>query len=69
MVHHPILHTIGKILLLIGGINWGLIGLFQFNLIGAIFGEMHAITRIIYVLVGLAALYKIGCWMKHHKKC
>ncbi|MGI6272019.1 MAG: DUF378 domain-containing protein [Anaerohalosphaeraceae bacterium] len=46
-------------LLVIGGLNWGLIGLSNFNLIAAIFGEMTALTRIIYTLIGIAAVYDI----------
>ncbi|GGE48670.1 DUF378 domain-containing protein [Pullulanibacillus camelliae] len=45
-------------LIIIGGINWGLIGFFQFDLIAAIFGGQDAvISRIIYGIVGLSALY------------
>lgn len=47
------------ILLVIGGLNWGLIGFFGFNLIDALFGAGATLTRIIYALVGLAALYYI----------
>ena len=43
-------------LLTIGGLNWGLVGFFDFNLVAAIFGPM---TRFIYILVGLAAVYDI----------
>ncbi|MES2823127.1 MAG: DUF378 domain-containing protein [Pseudomonadota bacterium] len=46
-------------LLIAGGINWGLVGLFQFDLVAALFGDMSALARIVYVLVGLAALYSI----------
>ncbi|MCT8088927.1 DUF378 domain-containing protein [Acinetobacter kookii] len=46
-------------LAIIGGLNWGLIGAFDFNLVAAIFGEMSVLTRIIYILVGLSALYLI----------
>ncbi|HTP64417.1 MAG TPA: DUF378 domain-containing protein [Geobacteraceae bacterium] len=46
------------VLLLIGGLNWGLMGFFNFNLIGAIFGEASAFSRFIYALVGLSALYE-----------
>ena len=46
-------------LLIIGGLNWGLVGLFDFNLVAAIFGEMSAVSRIIYILVGLAAVYDV----------
>lgn len=53
------LDWLAMILVMIGGINWGLIGLFDFDLVAAIFGPMSAITRTIYTLVGLAALYMI----------
>lgn len=44
-------------LLIIGGINWGLIGFFHFDLVAFIFGEMSWLSRIIYALVGISALY------------
>jgi uncharacterized protein len=50
---------ISMVLLVIGGLNWGLVGLFRVDLVGAIFGDMSVVTRIIYVLVGLGALYSI----------
>jgi uncharacterized membrane protein YuzA (DUF378 family) len=50
---------IPMLLLAIGGINWGLIGLFDFNLVSTLFGEMSALTRVIYVAVGLSALYSL----------
>jgi uncharacterized membrane protein YuzA (DUF378 family) len=46
-------------LTIIGGLNWGLIGAFDFNLVATIFGEMSPLSRIVYVLVGLSALYLI----------
>ncbi len=46
-------------LLVIGGLNWGLIGLFDFNLVAAIFGQMTFLSRMIYILVGFAAVYDI----------
>lgn len=55
--------TLQKICLavtIIGGINWGLIGLLDFNLVEAIFGEASVISRIIYSLVGLTSLINIG---------
>ncbi|MGI5841172.1 MAG: DUF378 domain-containing protein [Patescibacteria group bacterium] len=45
------------VLLIIGGINWGLIGLFGFDLVLALFGSVPIIARIIYILVGVSALY------------
>lgn len=47
------------ILLMIGGLNWGLIGFFNYNLVSAIFGSYTFWPRLIYALVGLAALYDI----------
>ncbi len=47
------------VLLVIGGLNWGLIGLFDFDLVAAIFGFMSLLTRIVYTLVGIAAVVKI----------
>jgi len=52
------LDWIALILLIIGGINWGLVGLFNFNLVSAIFGT-GVIAKIIYILVGIAGLYTI----------
>lgn len=49
--------TIALILIIIGAINWGLIGLFNFNLVDAIFGSMSLISRIIYTLVGVSGLW------------
>ena len=50
---------IPMLLLIIGGINWGLVGLFEFDLVAALFGEMSPLSRIIYVVVGLSALYSL----------
>lgn len=44
-------------LLVVGGVNWGMIGAFDFNLVSYIFGNMTVITRAVYVLVGLSGLY------------
>ncbi|WP_410507810.1 DUF378 domain-containing protein [Methanosarcina hadiensis] len=57
-VRNPV-DLIALILVIVGGLNWGLIGLLDFNLVAAIFGEGSALSRIIYILVGLAALYTI----------
>lgn len=49
---------------IIGAINWGLIGLFRFDLVAFIFGDMSWISRIIYTLVGLCGLYLITFYMR-----
>ncbi len=51
------LKIIAYILVIIGAINWGLIGFFNFDLVATIFGEMTVLTRIVYDLVGIAAIY------------
>lgn len=54
------MNVVAMILIIIGAINWGLIGFFQFDLVAAIFGGQNAvISRIIYALVGLAGLWSI----------
>ncbi len=58
MKNNPI-DKIAYVLLVIGGLNWGLVGLFKYNLVDKIFGVESAISRIIYVLVGIAALYGV----------
>lgn len=44
------------VLLVVGGLNWLLVGLFNFDLVASIFGEMTAMSRIVYVLVGISAI-------------
>jgi len=48
---------IAVIVLVIGGINWLLVGAFNFDLVATLFGQMSALSRIVYMLVGLAAIY------------
>ena len=52
-----IVDTIALVLIIIGALNWGLIGLFNFNLVDAIFGTMSLLSRIIYTLVGISGLW------------
>ena len=54
-----VIDTIALVLIIIGAINWGLIGIFNFNLVDTIFGTMSAISRIIYTLVGISGLWGI----------
>lgn len=49
-------------LVIIGAINWGLIGFLQFDLVAFIFGNMSWLSRIIYALVGLSGLYMISAY-------
>ena len=47
---------IALILLIVGGLNWLLVGAFNFDLVAALFGDMSPLSRIVYILVGLASL-------------
>ncbi len=48
--------------LFIGGINWGLVGFFNFDLVAATFGNMSVFSRIVYCLVGICAVYEVVMW-------
>lgn len=53
------LDWVAIVLVIIGAINWGLVGLFQLDLVNAIFGSVAWLATVVYVLVGLAGLYMI----------
>lgn len=52
-----IVDVVAIILVVVGGLNWGLVGLFGFDLVAAIFGDMSVLSRIVYVVVGVSAVY------------
>ncbi len=54
------LDIIALLLVIIGSVNWGLIGFFNFDLVAALFGTMSSVTRVIYAIVGIAGLYAIS---------
>lgn len=68
MKNYRVLDKIVFFLLLLGGLNWGLVGLFQWDLIGAIFGMMSVVSRIIFVLIGLSAVYRFVIWARAQVK-
>lgn len=51
--------VIALLLIIIGGLNWGLVGIFNFDLVAAIFGDMSVVSRVVYTLVGLSAVWTI----------
>ncbi|WP_338016821.1 DUF378 domain-containing protein [Noviherbaspirillum sedimenti] len=53
------LDWIAMALMIVGGINWGLVGLFNFDLVAFLFGEQSLVSRVIYLAVGIAALYSL----------
>ena len=69
MGKHRGLHMLTFTLLAIGGLNWGLLAITGWE-IGDIFGGMHAtISKLIYILVGLSAVYEIVMHPKHCRMC
>ena len=58
------INAVALALVIIGAINWLLVGLFKFNLVDSIFGSLSLLTRIIYVLVGVAGLWSIAFFNK-----
>ncbi|MBQ9119951.1 MAG: DUF378 domain-containing protein [Lachnospiraceae bacterium] len=55
-----IVDIIALLLILIGAINWGLIGFFSFDLVRVLFGNMSILSRIVYALVGIAGIYGLS---------
>lgn len=64
-----ILHIITFILLIIGGLNWLLVGVFDFDLVVKIFGDMTIISRVIYILVGLSSIVVLSTHKKDCQQC
>lgn len=51
------LHKIALILVIVGALNWGLVGFFDYDLVAQVFGSMSTLSRVVYDLVGLSGLY------------
>lgn len=58
------INCIALTLVIIGAINWLLVGLFEFNLVDAIFGSLSLLARIIYILVGISGIWSIAFYSK-----
>jgi len=72
MKHMNAIDWVAIVLVVVGGLNWGLMGFFQYDLIATIFGDTTIITRIVYGLIGLSTLYAIygmSKCCKAHKTC
>ena len=54
--------VIVAVLLVVGGLNWGLVGFFSFDLVATIFGGGSMLSRVVYILVGLGAIYQAMQW-------
>jgi len=62
------LDLVSLILIIVGALNWGLVGLFSFDLVAALFGEMSLVSRLVYILVGASAIYWLTAISKVTKK-
>ena len=62
-----VLDVLVAILLVIGGLNWGLVGVANFNLVTTVVGA-GALANLIYIVVGLAAIYQIFQWKAIHRR-
>lgn len=60
-------NMIAYLLLIVGGLNWGLVGVFDFDLVATLFGDMSMISRVVYGLVGVSAIY--AAYLKFAKGC
>lgn len=60
-----VIDKIALVLIIIGAINWGLIGLFRFDLVATLFGDMSVLSRIVYTLVGISGLWGIKLLFDH----
>ncbi|MFQ5452481.1 MAG: DUF378 domain-containing protein [Candidatus Paceibacterota bacterium] len=60
------LHMVTFLLMVVGGLNLGLVGLLQVNVVEIIFGTGTTLTNVFYILVGLSALYEL---VKHQEQC
>ena len=60
--------VLAAILVVVGALNWGLVGLFRFDLVAALFGNVTGVTRLVYVLVGAAGLFQALQWKAIHQR-
>lgn len=63
------MHKTAYALVIVGAVNWGLVGLFGFNLVSTIFGTWPMIERLVYILVGLSAIYEATIHMSYCNCC
>ena len=63
------LHMFAFILVVVGGVNWGLMGLMDLNLVNLLFSSMPGVEKLLYILVGLSAVYLAATHMNDCKTC
>ena len=68
-MNNKLLHMVAFVLLVVGGVNWGLMGLLDINLVSMVLGSMAGLEKIVYILVGVAAVYIGATHMNDCKIC
>ena len=63
------LHMVTFLLTVVGALNWGLVGLFDVNLVSLLFGSLPGVEQLVYVLVGVSAVYVVATHRKDCKVC
>ena len=69
MNYMKLLHMVAFALLIVGGLNWGLVALLNLNLVTMVFGSMPSLVTLVYVLVGVSAVYLAATHMSDCKVC
>lgn len=62
------LDTVALVLVIVGGLNWLLVGLFELDVVASLLGENSVLAKIVYVLVGLAALWMLWDWVARRSR-
>ena len=62
------LDLITRVLLIVGGLNWGLVGIAKFDLVATLFGAGTALANIVYILVGISAIVQVGLLLTKDNK-
>jgi uncharacterized protein len=68
-MNNKMMHQVAYVLLWVGGLNWGLVGLFRYNLVNSLLGPWPTVEMLVYVLVGASALYTLATHKNYCKYC
>ena len=69
IMNNKTLHMVTYLLVVVGALNWGLIGLFDFNLVMTLVGSWPMVEKVVYILVGFSAVYDFMAHMQYCKTC
>ena len=63
------LHIVAYLLVIVGALNWGLVGLFNYNLVNMLLGSMPMLEKLVYILVGISAVVEVAMHQQNCKTC